>query len=666
MPIYKGSDQITKLYHGSTAIGRVYHGSTLVFDSAAGGGGGSEMFSFANDGATFPGYGPSTWPAGIYVSSTDTTWLAREAYLGNTRFTRVTSYDHTAETWDDSNIVFLGTVDDDHGVPALFRDADGRIHAFGGVHNGALKHSATRNADDNSFWNEKATIGSNYTYPHPVFDGTSLYLFLRSTIATVHATGVLLKSTAISSGNITFAAEKTLVDFGSDSRFYLGNTHDDGTYIHLIATRSPGADIYRQDVYHFRYKKSDGSIVNADGTHSVASGSLPINLSDSNTYYRIVDQSTSSHYGGMPSFCADSSGDLHLVYKDGTVGDGSSWDLKHMIYSGGSWGSASTVVSLTNGYRYDMHSVGPLSSGVELLYPEDDGTYARGGVAMKRKVYASGAWGSATTIATDDNGKALDVPSRVLNAHTDLRHHFYEIDQFSTNSGAGGLAGYAYGAGGIAARTIPSNPDGFTWLQLDFTDKADGTTSFDSEGLFYKTLTASGNAQAASGKLELDGTGDFISTPDDNIWSLLDYDFTIDALGVVFDVNNEEQHIISHYNSSVRGWTFNYDGAGHLRFAGSQGGTVHTVQVAFTPTVGSRYDLAAVRSAGTIYFYNGTSLLDSAAFTWTIDNTTPSLVIGSFSGGAAGSFDLNGRMEKIRLRVQTADYTGATRTVPSW
>jgi hypothetical protein len=623
--------------------------------------------TFANDGATFPGYGPATFPAGIYVASTQTTWLARESYLGNTRGTRVTTYDHASGAWGaDSNIALRGLTDDDHGVPALFRDADGHIHVFGGAHESGLRHSVTRDPDDNSFWIEKATIGSTYTYPHPVFDGTNLYLFLRDTVSGHHGTGVLLKSTAISSGDITFATKVTLVDFGTDSRFYLGNTHDDGTYIHLIATRSDALDTFRRDIYHFRYKKSDGSISNADGSHSVATGSLPIGISDANTYYRIVDQSTASTYGNIPTFCADTSGDFHLVYRDGASATGSSWDLKHMIYDAGtpSWGSASTVVSVTNANRYDMIAVGPLSAGgVELLYPDNDGTYTRGGVTMKRMAY-SGSWGSATTLVTGANGKALDVPGRILNAHDDLRHHFYEIDQSSTNSGAGGLLGYAYGAGGLVDRTIPTNPDGFTWLQLDFTGEADGTTSFDSPALFYKTLTAAGNAQATSGKLELDGTGDFISTTDDDIWSLLNYDFTLDVLGVTFDINNREQHLLSHYSSSARGWSFNHDGAGHLRFMG--GSTVVVAQVSFTPTVGTRYDLAAVRSGNTVYFYSGANLIGSAAFSVTINNSNPPLIVGSFSGAAAGSFDLNGRIEKVRLRVQTADYTGSTRTVPSW
>jgi hypothetical protein len=626
---------------------------------------GTAMFGFAHDGATFPSYGPATWPAGIYVSATGTTWIARESYFGNTRLSRVSSYVHGTGTWTDSGVVFLGLVDDDHGVPALFRDADGYIHAFGGAHESALRHSVTRSPDDNSWWTAKAAVGTTYSYPHPVFDGTNLYLFLRDTVSGHHGTGVLLKSTAISTGNITFAAKVTLVDFGTDSRFYLGNTHDDGTYIHLIVTRSPADDSYRQDIYHFRYKKSDGSVVNADGTRSTASGSLPIGITDANTYYRIVDQSTASHFGNIPTFCADTSGNLQLIYKDGASGTGSSWDLKHMTYSGGAWGSASTVVSLSNGNRYDMQSIGPLSSGsLELLYPDDDGTYARGGIAMKRIVYSGGSWGSPTSIATNVNGKALDVPGRIFNAHTDLRHHFYEIDQDSLNSSAGGLVGYIYGAGGVPARTIPSNPDGFTWLQLDFTDKANGTVSIDSEGLFYKTMTAVGNAQVTSAKLELDGTGDYLTNADDNIWSLLNYEFTFDALGIVFDENARNQTILSHYSSADRGWFWDYDGVGHLRFIGNNG-TNTVAQVSWTPTIGPRYDLGVVRSGNTIIFYDGVNQIGTAqTFAITIRNSGVPLNIGRLEGST--TVDLNGRMERLRMRVQTADYTGSTRTIPSW
>jgi hypothetical protein len=471
-----------------------------------------------------------------------------------------------------------------------------------------------------------------------------------------------LKSTAISNGDITFAAEKTLVDFGSGTRFYLGNTHDDGTYIHLIATRSDGGDTFRQDIYHFRYKKSDGSVSNADGTHSTVSGSLPINLSDSNTYYRIVDQSTASHYAGSaPTFCADTSGNLHLVYMDGTVAEGTSWDMKHMIFSSGAWGSPSTVVSVTNFNHVNMISIGPLSAGgVELLYPDNDGTYTIGGTTMKRAVY-NGSWGSPITLAIDVNGESLNVPSRVLNANDDIRHHFYEGHQASTDSGAGGLVGYAFGAGGVGARSIPANPDGFTWLQLDFTNKSNGATTVDSDGMFYKTITAGGNAQVSSGKAVFDGSGDYFTTPDDDLWSLLNYDFTIDFLGVVFN-STAAQTLLSHRSSGQSiGWFIDYVNTNALRFIGYPGGI--TASASFTATVGTRYDLAVVRSGNTIYFYNGTNLLGSSAFSITISNSTAPLIIGAINGGVEY---FNGSIEKIRMRVGAADYTGSTRTIPSW
>ena len=635
---------------------------------ASGGGGvdGSAAMLFADDGATFPMYGVATWPSGFYNSSTGTTWLAREAFCGTLRFTRVSSHNHTTDTWDDSNVVFVGLVDDDHGAPAIFRDGDGYIHAFGGAHNSALQHSVTRAADENGWWNAKTAIGTVYSYPHPVFDGT-LYLFLRKTItANSIYSGVLLKSTAITSGAITFAAEVTLVNWSTDTRFYLGNTHDDGTYIHLIATRANGTDTQRQDIYHFRYKKSDGSVSNADGSHSVASGSLPINLADSNSYYRIVDQSTPGHFTNIPTFCADTAGNLHLVYMDGASATGTSWDLKHMICSSGSWGAASTVVSLTNYSRFNLQSLGPVvSGGVELLYSDNDGTYTRGGVAMKRLVY-SGSWGSPLTLVTAANGKALDEPTRVLNGHTNLRHYFSEIDQVSTNSSAGGLGIYAFGAGGLPPRTIPANPDGFTWLQVDFTDKADGTTSVDSEGIFYKTITAIGSAHVSSGKAVFNNaTNDYFFTDDDPIWSLLNYDWAIDILGVTFNENAREQMLLSHHSAADLGWFCDIDGAGHLRFIGAQGSTNHTVQVSFTPTVGTRYDLAIARIGSNIYFYNGVNQIGAAqAFAFTIRDSGQPLLIGALSGTT--SFKLNGSIEKLRLRVQSGDYGGATRTVPSW
>lgn len=641
------------------------------FGSGSPGGGSDVAVAFANDGATNPIYSPTVFPAAFYESATDTTYFFHEAYFSGQRYGICVTYDHGTDTWsDDYPVAFVSSwlTDDDHGTPAGFRDASGYIHWFGGSHGTALRHVVSKAADDITGWDLKTAIGTTYSYPHPVFDGTTLYLFLRNDATAADRPLVVLVSTAITSGAITFASEKSLVDFGADTRFYLGNTYDDGTYIHLIATRSDGSDTLRQDIYHFRYEKSTGSLLNADGTHTVATGSQPIGLSDANTYYRIVDQSTASHYTNVPTFCTDSSGVLHLIYMDGATANGTSWDLKHMTCTSGTWSSAATVVSLTNCDRHTVQGVGPLSGGgVELLYPDNDGTYTRGGNTIKRIAYTGGSWGSASTIATDTNGNALDQPGRILGADS-ARMQFWEVTQSASDSGAGGLTGYAYGAS-LATRTIPTHDLQVT-AQYSFDGANAATKTYDDSMFAAKFRPAlNGNAQLSTAQqkfgtasLLLDGSGDYVQlaidsaghsvgNSDDKCFEAWIRPTSLaHAINTIFNKRDggaaNEFTFVVQSNGAVQAVLY-ASGSAVFNIASSAGAVV----------TNSWQHVAFTRQSGLWRIFVNGVLATSGSETTTPGSNTVALIIGK-DGFTAGR-EFTGYIDEVRVLHGRAEYTSA-------
>src|SRR5690606_1263304 len=83
-------------------------------------------------------------------------------------------------TWSERYTVgnFL-LANDDHGHPALVRDADGYIHCFFGSHVNAQKYSVSTAPDDISGWTQRPDITGSYTYPRAVLVGATIHLFLR-------------------------------------------------------------------------------------------------------------------------------------------------------------------------------------------------------------------------------------------------------------------------------------------------------------------------------------------------------------------------------------------------------------------------------------------------------------------------------------------------------
>jgi hypothetical protein len=408
----------------------------------------------ANTGATTPFYGNAVYPPALYDG--DKTWIGWEAWNGSQRVTRVTSLDH--DTGYFSDIIeagFSSLVDDDHGNPALCLDDEGYLHVFHGSHHSDQLYSSTRWAvtgspGEGSMWaiRPPLTAAEGYTYPHPVLVGSDIHLLLRKrTTASTKMELVHYKTSSLVAGVATWGSETVLVNLGADSIFYMGTALKSGTDIWIVATKADFLDNTRKNVYLFVYDTATGAVKNHDGSASVASGSLPVDLAEADADFRLFEHTGGNEEGGIPVLCFDSNGDPHVAFKDGT---GTSYAIKHIKRTAGTWDAPVTVATGDN--RFANIALVPVgSAAVELYYTLDPGSdWDRGGDIMRRVRSSGGVWGTAQTILNADS-HALGSPAMVLDGHGDARVVFCERTEGTTDAEAGDLKIFAYGNGGLIA-----------------------------------------------------------------------------------------------------------------------------------------------------------------------------------------------------------------------
>lgn len=401
---------------------------------------------FTRDGQAWL-YSPATTPAAIHDENTNKTWVFWDAWNGELPLrVHVRVYDHTARSWSEIWTAGLSPLtDEEHGVPAACRDADGYWHVFYGSHNSPLLHSTTAAPDDPSLFIRRTAVDSDssgtYTYPHPNIVGSNIYLFVRDA-TDITDFSLVLKKGAVSGGAVTWDSKLEVAKFGDgNSRWYQGTNVVRGTDIHMLATKAVIADTVRQNVYYLIYDTLTGSVKNFDGSVTVASGSFPLNLATLNASFRVVDQITGGAEGGIPALCFDDADDPHIVYLD----DG---ELKHITHNGASW-SAATVVGAANGHKSDGLAVVPgQNGGVEAWWMAASSFgYTRGGDVRRRKRSSGGMWSDAETIRLASSTYSLDSLAMVRDCQADARVIFGETTSDATIEG-GDLKGWMHGENG--------------------------------------------------------------------------------------------------------------------------------------------------------------------------------------------------------------------------
>ncbi|ANL52873.1 BNR-4 repeat-containing protein [Rhizobium phaseoli] len=446
-------------------------GLSPAITNCGGGGGGTPVAPFnavtslfADDSAMGPWYALSTYPP-IIKASDGKIWAGYQGFdwangLGLENKVKV----YSSGAWGTENVALLcDSSTDNHGGPALLETAGGYIHMFGGTHNQAMRHAVTTTPGNPTTFARQADIGNLYSYPHPVDDTDGMiHLFMRKLVtAETRMPLVVVKSTAMASGIPTWGAEKELINFEADSRFYQGNFVEVGANeVHMVSTKADFNDTVRRNVYYVIYDKTNGTLYNHDKSVSVASGSQPVNLATMNASFRIVDQEGAGTFGQIPCLAIDGAGNKHIAYLDGS---GANRSVKVISIVSGVIGSPVTIDTVANTQSSVCLRKMDDGSKLELAWAKENAfTYPGGGGDIWRaERSAAGTWGSAVKIAAATKLYAYSSITPVYGGSDDMAFAFGEVIGTSTTDVENGyiLRSYMYGSGGFVARPATYDTD---------------------------------------------------------------------------------------------------------------------------------------------------------------------------------------------------------------
>jgi len=181
----------------------------------------------------------------------------------------------------------------------------------------------------------------------------------------------------------------------------------------------------------------------------------------------------------------------------------------------------------------------------------------------------------------------------------------------------------------------------------NFTITRNGNTTQGTFAPFSKPAGAWGNF--------FDGTGDYLSVPDNSAFDLA-ADFTIEFwMNFAVLPSSAAASMISTYDGGSGGYYIQYRtdlGGRNLRFGSSS--TVFIDDTTFNPVVGTWYHIAVVRSGTDVKMYiNGVASSSTATTSNSFTSSVPFL-IGHL---AAGTQPFNGYISNVRVVKGTAVYT---------
>ena len=226
--------------------------------------------------------------------------------------------------------------------------------------------------------------------------------------------------------------------------------------------------------------------------------------------------------------------------------------------------------------------------------------------------------------------------------------------------------------------TVPAVYDTYTKLMLHC-DGSNGSTTFTDE--IGKTITPVGNAQISTAQYKFggasalfDGTGDYLTIPDNEDFNYGSGDVTIDFWVRWNTLGNSPFFQQSNSTSGyVLKWSVYYDNTiSSLVWSGHNPSDtpITWISKSFTPTINTWYHIAFVKS-GTIFtiFVNGVSLGTSTSSA-ELPNVTSLLYIGTFYDTPilACSHYHNGYLDEMRISKGiarwTSDFTPPTGPYP--
>jgi hypothetical protein len=199
-------------------------------------------------------------------------------------------------------------------------------------------------------------------------------------------------------------------------------------------------------------------------------------------------------------------------------------------------------------------------------------------------------------------------------------------------------------------------------------------TKFTNTGIFDSTaknvLETVGNAQVSTTQakwgttsLYLDGTGDYLVAPANQLYSFGTGDFTIECWIRLISVNSAKMIVTSGYDSSTGGGGWGFVHRADISSLMFTCGSNVTYTKAWSPTANTWYHVAVSRSGTNIrLFVDGTQIGTTSTSSDNITSTSPLVVGGNLGGGA--NLTIDAYIDDLRITKGYARYT-ANFTAPT-
>jgi hypothetical protein len=195
-------------------------------------------------------------------------------------------------------------------------------------------------------------------------------------------------------------------------------------------------------------------------------------------------------------------------------------------------------------------------------------------------------------------------------------------------------------------------------------------TNFTNAGIFDQTakniIETRGDAKITTsvykygtGSIAFDGTGDYLTIPDNQIFNFGTGDFTIE-MWIYLNTFADGKAILSKGWSAVNAPFLLYTNGGSNRISfysssnGSSWDIADNVAVVNSPSTGQWYHIAVTRSGNTIRTFSNGTLTANVTSSAALYSTTQPITIGGSSGGANY---ISGYIDDLRITKGYARYT---------
>jgi len=182
---------------------------------------------------------------------------------------------------------------------------------------------------------------------------------------------------------------------------------------------------------------------------------------------------------------------------------------------------------------------------------------------------------------------------------------------------------------------------------------SNGQTTFTDDSVNARAITASGNAQVQSNRLELDGTGDNLELANATDWhTMMNGDFTIEIFGIQWDSLNNGDCMLSkyRYSQNQRVFRWNRSSSSTLQLTCSTNGTDEQIVIQNSWTPSGAHDICIERSGNTYRQYVDGVMIGKATSSLTYNVNSPTnLSIGSIRISETTKQDMDGRMHALRI-----------------